>query len=231
MDKGAVLQSKLEDGSKNHTSLVSEHGDIRLGENSVVQGQTAYIRTGDESGVGGGSIELGDNSQVSARDNVSMNVTGDVVLDGQFLSTSLHETEIRSSEGNVVLKDESELISYGDVYLDAAGSIDIGSDSFIFAGNDPAHTATGSSGISSATPALTPLMLDEATGKLVVWDGQKAGSAVGILVLPLEGTETALTYYKSGTFATEAIRWPESVDEHKKANAFAGSALSHAALP
>lgn len=25
----------------------------------------------------------------------------------------------------------------------------------IFAGNDPAHTATGSSGISSATPALT----------------------------------------------------------------------------
>lgn len=52
----------------------------------------------------------------------------------------------------------------------------------IFAGNDPAHTATGSSGISSATPALTPLMLDEATGKLVVWDGQKAGSAVGILV-------------------------------------------------
>lgn len=101
----------------------------------------------------------------------------------------------------------------------------------IFAGNDPAHTATGSCGISSATPALTPLMLDEATGKLVVWDGQKAGSAVGILVLPLEGTETALTYYKSGTFATEAIRWPESVDEHKKANAFAGSALSHAALP
>ena len=52
--------------------------------------------------------------------------------------------------------------------------------------------------------------------------GQKAGSAVGILVLPLEGTETALTYYKSGTFATEAIHWPESVDEHKKANAFAG---------
>ena len=28
----------------------------------------------------------------------------------------------------------------------------------IFAGNDPAHTATGSSGISSPTPALTPLM-------------------------------------------------------------------------
>ncbi|EEU2031915.1 head decoration protein, partial [Escherichia coli] len=25
--------------------------------------------------------------------------------------------------------------------------------------------------------------------------------------------------------------WPESVDEHKKANAFVGTALSHAALP
>lgn len=137
LDKGAVLQSKLEDGSKNHTSLVTEHGDIRLGENSVVQGQTAYIRTGDELGVGGGSIELGDNSQVSAKDNVSMTATGDVVLDGQFLSTSLNETVIKSSEGNVVLKDASELISYGDVYLDAAGSIDIGSVSFIFAGNDP----------------------------------------------------------------------------------------------
>lgn len=137
LDKGAVLQSKLEYGSKNHTSLVSEHGDIRLGENSVVQGQTAYIRTGDESGVGGGSIELRDNSQVSAKDNVSMTATGDVVLDGQFLSTSLNETVIKSSEGNVVLKDASELISYGDVYLDAAGSIDIGSESFIFAGNDP----------------------------------------------------------------------------------------------
>lgn len=137
LDKGAVLQSTIKDGSKNHTSLVSEHGDIKLGENSVVQGQTAYIRTGDESGVGGGSIELGDNSQVSAKDNVSMTATGDVVLDGQFLSTSLNETVIKSSEGNIVLKDESELISYGDVKLDAAGSIDIGSESFIFAGTDP----------------------------------------------------------------------------------------------
>ncbi|EEX2983302.1 head decoration protein, partial [Escherichia coli] len=26
-------------------------------------------------------------------------------------------------------------------------------------------------------------------------------------------------------------RWPDSVDEHKKANAFAGTALSHTALP
>lgn len=190
LDKGAVLQSKLEDGSKNHTSLVSEHGDIRLGENSVVQGQTAYIRTGDESGVGGGSIELGDNSQVSARDNVSMNVTGDVVLDGQFLSTSLHETEIRSSEGNVVLKDESELISYGDVYLDAAGSIDIGSDSFIFAGNDPdasnrvgkkdvSFTAGQDVTIGKGTVVLTQADLNiEAKRGSVVFEEE---SAVGVL--------------------------------------------------
>ena len=97
--------------------------------------------------------------------------------------------------------------------------------------SDPAHTGFAPGELTKAVPAMTPLMLDEATGKLVVWDGQKAGSAVGILVLPLEGTEAVLTYYKSGTFATEAIHWPESVDEHKKANAFAGSALSHAPLP
>lgn len=190
LDKGAVLQSKLEDGSKNHTSLVSEHGDIRLGENSVVQGQTAYIRTGDESGVGGGSIELGDNSQVSAKDNVSMTATGDVVLDGQFLSTSLNETVIKSSEGNVVLKDASELISYGVVYLDAAGSIDIGSESFIFAGNDPdASNRVGKKDVSfsagqdvtigKGTVVLTQADLNiEAKRGSVVFEEE---SAVGVL--------------------------------------------------
>ncbi|EKO4417698.1 head decoration protein [Escherichia coli] len=98
----------------------------------------------------------------------------------------------------------------------------------IFAGNDPVHTAVGKSGITSATPALTPLMLDDATGKLVVWDGQKAGTAVGVLALALAGTEPVLTYYKSGTFATESLLWPDSVDAVKQANAFVGSAISHA---
>ncbi|EDA0854538.1 head decoration protein [Salmonella enterica] len=98
----------------------------------------------------------------------------------------------------------------------------------IFAGHDEAHTATGASGITAATPALTPLMLDDATGKLVAWDGQKAGTAVGVLVLGLAGTETALTYWKTGTFATEALVWPDGVDAVKKANAFTGSAISHA---
>ncbi|HFR8637005.1 TPA: head decoration protein [Escherichia coli] len=101
-------------------------------------------------------------------------------------------------------------------------------DVHIFAGSDPAHTATATSGISAATPALTPLMLDDATGKLVAWDGQKAGTAVGVLALALAGTEPTLTYYKSGTFSTESLVWPDSVDAVKKANAFVGSAISHA---
>lgn len=101
-------------------------------------------------------------------------------------------------------------------------------DGRIFAGSDPAHTATATSGISAATPALTPLMVDDATGKLVAWDGQKAGTAVGVLALALAGTEPTLTYYKSGTFATESLVWLGSVDAVKKANAFVGSAISHA---
>ncbi|EBG0211799.1 head decoration protein [Salmonella enterica subsp. enterica serovar Louisiana] len=101
----------------------------------------------------------------------------------------------------------------------------------IFAGNDPAYTTTGASGITAVTPALTPLMLDDATGKLVAWDGQKAGTAVGVLTLPLEGTESVLTYWKSGTFATEALLWPENIDTVKKTNAFSGCAISHTALP
>lgn len=98
----------------------------------------------------------------------------------------------------------------------------------IFAGNDEAHTATGASGITAATAALTPLMLDAANGSLIAWDGQSAGTAAGVLALPLDGSETTLTYWKSGTFATEVIKWPDAVDPIKKANAFVGSAISHA---
>jgi hypothetical protein len=104
-------------------------------------------------------------------------------------------------------------------------------DNRIFASSDPAHTAVGASGITTATPALTPLMLDDASGKLVAWDGQSAGAAVGVLTLPLSGTEDQLTYWKSGTFATESIIWPAGIDAAIKANAFIGSALSHAFLP
>ncbi len=48
----------------------------------------------------------------------------------------------------------------------------------IFAGSDPAHTATATSGISAATPALTPLMVDDATGKTggMGWSESRNGS-------------------------------------------------------
>ncbi|HHR5902693.1 TPA: head decoration protein [Providencia alcalifaciens] len=101
----------------------------------------------------------------------------------------------------------------------------------IFAGSDPAYSAMGVSGITTATVELTPLMVDRTTGKLKVWDGWNAGTAVGVLALPVDGTESTLTYWKSGTFATEALNWPNNVDAVKKANAFAGSAISHVALP
>ena len=37
--------------------------------------------------------------------------------------------------------------------------------------SDPAHTAIAPGGLSAKTPAMTPLMLDGTTRKLVVWDG------------------------------------------------------------
>ena len=97
----------------------------------------------------------------------------------------------------------------------------------IFAGNDPAHTATGSSGISSATPALTPLMLDATSGKLTVWDGAHAGAAMGILAVTADQNSAELAYYKSGSFRIEDVLWPDAVtDEHIKRNAFTGTAIS-----
>lgn len=97
---------------------------------------------------------------------------------------------------------------------------------YIFAGNDAVHTATAATSIAVATPALTVLMLD-ATGNMVAWNGTAAGAAVGVLALALEGTETTLTYYKSGTFVTDALIWPSGVADNIKANAFVGSAISH----
>ncbi|EAY2165008.1 head decoration protein [Salmonella enterica] len=104
---------------------------------------------------------------------------------------------------------------------------EIRADKGIFAGNDEAHTATGASGIAAATPALTPLMLDDASGKLVPWDGKKAGTAVGVLALDVAGTESKLTYYKSGTFVTDALKWPDGVTDDIRADAFVGTGISH----
>lgn len=52
---------------------------------------------------------------------------------------------------------------------------------------------------------------------------------MGVLTLPLEGTESVLTYWKSGTFATEALLWPESVDAVKRQMPFpaAPSVMPH----
>ncbi|STL74479.1 head decoration protein [Escherichia coli] len=56
--------------------------------------------------------------------------------------------------------------------------------------SDPAHTATAPGGLSAKAPAMTPLMLDTSTRKLVAWDGTTdetkkrtafAGTAISIV--------------------------------------------------
>ena len=93
--------------------------------------------------------------------------------------------------------------------------------------SDPAHTAIAPRGLSAKTPAMTPLMLDGTTRKLVVWDGTTDGAAVGILAVAADQTSTTLTFYKSGSFRYEDVLWPEAAsDETKKRTAFAGTAIS-----
>ena len=93
--------------------------------------------------------------------------------------------------------------------------------------SDPAHTAIAPGGLSAKTPAMTPLMLDGTTRKLVVWDGTTDGAAVGILAVAADQTSTTLTFYKSGSFRYEDVLWPEAAsDETKKRTAFAGTAIS-----
>ncbi|HCL3630564.1 TPA: head decoration protein, partial [Pseudomonas aeruginosa] len=41
--------------------------------------------------------------------------------------------------------------------------------------SDPAHTATAPGGLSAKAPAMTPLMLDTSSRKLVAWDGTTDG--------------------------------------------------------
>lgn len=82
-------------------------------------------------------------------------------------------------------------------------------------------------GLSAKAPAMTPLMLDTSTRKLVAWDGTTDGAAVGILAVDADQTSTTLTFYKSGTFRYEDVLWPEAAsDETKKRTAFAGTAIS-----
>ncbi|WP_313228153.1 head decoration protein [Leclercia sp.] len=93
--------------------------------------------------------------------------------------------------------------------------------------SDPAHTAYGPGELTKSTPAMTPIMLDAATGKLTAWDGTHAGAACGILAVTADQNSTELTYYKSGSFCIEDVLWPSAVTaENIKRNAFAGTAIS-----
>lgn len=93
--------------------------------------------------------------------------------------------------------------------------------------SDPAHTATAPGKLTAATSAMTPLMLDATSNKLIAWDGSKAGEAVSILALSADQNSAMLNVYKSGSFRIEDIIWPEELtDESKKRNAFVGTAIS-----
>lgn len=63
-------------------------------------------------------------------------------------------------------------------------------DNRIFAGNDPAHTATGVSGITAATPMLTPLMLDDTTGNWWPGTGRRPERRSGFWPLSWTGRKT-----------------------------------------
>jgi len=52
--------------------------------------------------------------------------------------------------------------------------------------SDPAHTATAPGGLSAKAPAMTPLMLDTSSRKLVAWDAPPT-------VLPLAFLRLLLT--------------------------------------
>lgn len=93
--------------------------------------------------------------------------------------------------------------------------------------SDPAHTGYAPGELSAATPAMTPLMLDVTSEKLIAWDGQNAGAAVGILAIAADQRNAELTFHKSGSFRIEDVLWPSAVtNENKKRNAFAGTAIS-----
>lgn len=93
-------------------------------------------------------------------------------------------------------------------------------------GSDDAQTAIGVSGLAAATPALTPLMIDAVKNVLVAWDGAHAGTAVGVLALNAPVGTTRITYYKSGTFRTENVLWPQGISDILKQNAFTGTGIS-----
>lgn len=103
-------------------------------------------------------------------------------------------------------------------------------DNCIFVGNDLVYIVMGVSGIMVVILMLMFLMLDDIIGKLVVWDGQKVGMVVGVLVFVLDGLENLLMYWKSGIFVIELLVWLKSVDVIKQVNVFVGSVVSYVVL-
>lgn len=77
-------------------------------------------------------------------------------------------------------------------------------------------------------PAFTPLMQEDATGALVVWDGTSAGKAVYVSAVQIDtATKTQAQVYKTGVLNVDALNWPESVTQlSAKVAAFVGSGIS-----
>lgn len=77
-------------------------------------------------------------------------------------------------------------------------------------------------------PALTPLMQDNATGSLVVWDGVNAGQAVYVSCFAVDtASQTQAQVYKAGVMNVDVLNWPEAVTTlSAKVAAFVGSGIS-----
>ena len=77
-------------------------------------------------------------------------------------------------------------------------------------------------------PAFTPLMQEDATGALVVWDGTSAGKDVYVSAVQIDtATKTQAQVYKTGVLNVDALNWPESVTQlSAKVAAFVGSGIS-----
>lgn len=77
-------------------------------------------------------------------------------------------------------------------------------------------------------PALTPLMQDNTTGALVVWDGVNAGKAVYVACFAVDtASQTQAQVYKAGVMNVDALNWPEAVTTlSAKVAAFVGSGIS-----
>ncbi|MCS2168037.1 head decoration protein [Scandinavium manionii] len=77
-------------------------------------------------------------------------------------------------------------------------------------------------------PALSPLMLDEESGALVIYDGATLGKAIYVSAISVDtDTRSQAQVYKCGVLNVDALNWPESVNTlNQRVTAFAGSGIS-----